>query len=82
MSMMGSTLPFARTAAERAASCDPRPSIAERYPSRADYLRCVREAAEALVAARHALAEDVEAMVERAAQQWDLFHHGLTSNPA
>ena len=82
MSMMGSTLPFARTAAERAASCDPRPSIAERYPSRADYLGCVREAAEALVAARHALAEDVEAMVERAGQQWDLFHQGLTTQPA
>ncbi|OGK88330.1 MAG: hypothetical protein A2X52_12685 [Candidatus Rokubacteria bacterium GWC2_70_16] len=82
MSMMGSTLPFARTAAERAASGDPRPSIGERYASRDDYLRRVREAAEALVAARHALAEDVEAMVERAGQQWDLFHQGLTTQPA
>src|SRR5262249_13491616 len=38
MSMMGSTLPFARTADERARRGDPRPSIGERYASRDDYL--------------------------------------------
>ena len=52
MSMMGSTIPLARTAAERAASGDPRPSIAERYGSRERYLALVREAAMRLVAAR------------------------------
>ena len=36
------------------------------------YLTAARAAAEALVAARYALAEDVEAMVERAGQLWDL----------
>jgi hypothetical protein len=72
MAMMGSTLPFARTAIERERRGDSRPSIAERYASRAAYLTAAREAAEALVAARYALAEDVEAMVARAGQLWDL----------
>ena len=73
MAMMGSTLPFARTAiGRRERRGDPRPSIAERYASRAAYLTAAREAAEALVAARYALAEDVEAMVARAGQLWDL----------
>ncbi len=78
MSMMGSTVPFARTRAERERSGDPRLSIAERYPSRAAYLESVREAARSLVAARHLLEEDVEPVVERAARQWDVFDKGLT----
>jgi hypothetical protein len=77
MSMMGSTLPFARTAEERARRGDPRPSIAERYASRDDYLARVRGAAAALVGARHMLAEDVDAVVARAGKQWDLFQEGL-----
>jgi hypothetical protein len=36
----------------------------------------VREGAEALVAARYALAEDVEGMVERAGELWDLIARG------
>ena len=74
MQMMGSTLPFPRTRAERAASGDPRASIEERYPSRAAYLESVRAAAQKLVAARHVLAEDVEAIVERAGRVWDWVH--------
>jgi len=70
MSMMGSTLPFPRTRAERLAG-DPRRSIEERYPSRAAYLDRARAAALALVAARHLLAEDLEAIVERAGRLWD-----------
>jgi hypothetical protein len=77
MSMMGSTLPFPRTRAEREVTGDPRPAIAERYPSRQAYLQRLRAAAEALVAARWMLAEDVEAVVERAGRQWDLFQQGL-----
>ena len=71
MSMMGSTLPFPRTRAERLAAGDPRRSIEERYPSRAAYLERARAAALALVAARHLLAEDLEAIVERAGRLWD-----------
>ena len=77
MAMMGSTLPFAPTEAERARRGDPRPSTAARYASRADYLARVRAAAEALVRAGHMLAEDVDAVTERAARQWDLFQGEL-----
>ena len=71
MSMLGSTVPFAATRAAREASGDPRPSIEERYASRAAYLARAREAAVRLVAARHMLAEDVDAVVERASRLWD-----------
>jgi len=77
MSMMGSTLPFCRTADERARRGDPRPSIAERYASRDDYLARVRAACGELVALRHMLAEDVDGVVARAGKQWDLFEAGL-----
>jgi hypothetical protein len=71
MAMMGSTFPFARTRAEREQRGDPRPSIEERYSSRAAYQEQVRAAAQKLVAARHVLAEDVDAIVERAGKLWD-----------
>jgi hypothetical protein len=74
---MGSTLAFSRTRQERQARRDPRASIEERYASRADYLAAVRAAAGALVASCHALAEDVDAMVERAGYRWDLIARGL-----
>jgi hypothetical protein len=76
MSMMGSTLPFPLTRAERERAGDPRPSIAERYHSRAAYLERMREAAQKLVASRHVLAEDVDAIVERAGALWDYLHRG------
>lgn len=74
MLMMGSTLPFARTREERERSGDPRPSIAERYSSKAAYLECVREVTGDMIAARLVLAEDLEAIVERASQRWDWVH--------
>jgi len=74
MSMMGSTLIFPRTRAERERSGDPRRSIEERYGSRTAYLDKVREAAQKLIAARHVLAEDLDAIVERAGRRWDWVH--------
>jgi hypothetical protein len=74
MSMMGSTLPLPRTDAERAAAKDPRPSIADRYGTREGYLARVRETAQRLVAARHMLEEDVDAVVERAGALWAFIH--------
>jgi len=71
MSMMGSTLPFAHTAAERTRTADPRPSLEERYGDRDRYLARVRRDAEAMVADRHLLAEDLDAVVERAGALWD-----------
>jgi hypothetical protein len=80
---MGSTLPFPLTRAERERSGDPRLSIAERYPSRSAYLERVRESARKLVAARHVLTEDVDAIVERAGRLWDLLHSwGASTNEA
>ena len=74
MSMMGSTLPFPLTPADRERTGDPRRSIAERFTSRAAYLERVREVTRTLVARRHVLAEDLEAIVARAALRWDWIH--------
>jgi hypothetical protein len=74
MSMVGSTVPFPRTRDERERTRDPRPSIQERYGDRAGYLARMRESLGPAVAARHILAEDVDAIVERAGQLWDFLH--------
>jgi hypothetical protein len=71
--MMGATLPFAATRQEREERGDPRPSLAERYRDRADYVARARAAAEQLAADRYILEEDVELAVELAAQRYDLF---------
>ena len=72
--MMGSTLPFPLTRADRERTKDPRSSIAERYASKAAYLEKVRATTRKLIAARHVLAEDLEAIVERAARRWEYIH--------
>ena len=74
MQMRGSTLTFARTRADREKNGDPRPSIAERYASRAAYLDAVRVAAQKLIDARHVLAEDMDAILARAQLRWDFLH--------
>jgi hypothetical protein len=68
-SSSGSTIPFARTKAERIASGDPRLSLEERYASKADYVAKVRAAAEALVQQRLLLPEDVQGYVDSAEAQ-------------
>ena len=50
---------------------DPRPSIVERYGDRAGYLERVGKEAEVMVASRCLLAEDIEAVVERAELLWE-----------
>ena len=69
----GATLPFHRTRAEREAAGDPRPSIEERYASRADYLERVRGAARALAQAGYLLEEDVDLSVAAGGRLWDQF---------
>jgi hypothetical protein len=61
----GMFLPFAKTRAERERSGDPRPSLEERYPSRADYLARLTETALALRAGGFLLDEDVTRILER-----------------
>ena len=73
----GSTLPFPETAEERQATGDPRPSIAERYGDSSGYVSAIRKAAEALVAERLMLGEDVERCAEWAAD-WDRERHNIT----
>ena len=72
LDMMGTTLPFARTADERQTGGDPRPSLAERYRDRDDYVSQVRAAAQALAVAGRIVEEDVELAVELAAQRYDV----------
>ena len=76
----GSYIPFARTQAERDARRDPRPSIEERYPSRGAYLAKVREVTDALVRDRYVLAEDVDTVVNRGYEHWELLTRTTTTS--
>jgi hypothetical protein len=69
--MSGSYIPFATTRAEREASGDPRPSIAERYSSRDQYLGQVAEAAIELIDQGYLLDADLPEILQRAAKHWD-----------
>src|SRR4029077_21235613 len=71
ISLVGSTLPFARTAAERSQRGDPRPSLEERYGDRDGYLAQVRRDADAMGADRYLLAHDGAGVVARAGALWD-----------
>lgn len=68
--LRGARIPFPRTAADRAASHDPRRSLDERYASRNAYLTEARRATEALVAERHLLPQDVAEVMKRMELQW------------
>jgi hypothetical protein len=70
--LAGSYVPFPATRDERIRLNDPRESIAERYSTKAEYLRRVREAGQGLIRGRYLLEEDLLAIVDRAAAHWDL----------
>jgi hypothetical protein len=72
----GSTIPFADSPEERAATGDPRRSVLERYADNSTYAAAIRAAAEALVEQRLMLAEDVERTVA-AAEGWDRPRHDV-----
>jgi hypothetical protein len=69
--LLGSYIPFPATKAIREASGDPRRSIEERYRGREQYLQQVRDTANALVKGRYLRADDVDAIVRRAEDQWN-----------
>ncbi len=71
VSFVGSYLPLAKTREERASSGDPRLSIQERYSGREEYLQLYRKAAERLIEQRFLLPEDLPAVLERGAAEWD-----------
>jgi hypothetical protein len=68
--LVGMALPFARSAAEREAAKDPRPSLAERYQDRSGFLARIRTAAQELQRRGFYLEEDVEKTVNRASRAW------------
>jgi hypothetical protein len=55
---LGQFIPFAKTRAEREAAGDPRPSLAERYPTKQDYVVRVKQAVQELQTQRLLLKED------------------------
>jgi len=65
-----SYLPFPKTAAERQNSGDPRKAIAERYANREDYVTRYTQALDDLIKQRWILAEDRDALLHRAEQEW------------
>ncbi|HUF81438.1 MAG TPA: alpha/beta hydrolase domain-containing protein, partial [Burkholderiales bacterium] len=71
--LFGSTWVFPKTAADRAASNDPRAAIDERYNSKQDYLSRVEAAGRALVRDGYMLEEDVERCLDVASAKWDAF---------
>lgn len=73
IAMAGGYIPFAKSKGDRENKRDPRPSIEERYSSRADYLKKVEDAATKLASERYILQEHVKAIVEDASKHWDYF---------
>ncbi|HXZ80134.1 MAG TPA: alpha/beta hydrolase domain-containing protein [Terriglobales bacterium] len=69
-SFVGSYIPFAKTAADRRKTGDPRLSITERYQSRAQYMGLYAEAALALIKQRFLLQRDLAPILERGEQEW------------
>jgi hypothetical protein len=80
--LLGATLPFPATPQARAATADPRRSITERYASREAYLERIRQAAQALIQARYLLDEDLQEIVNQAAQHYDVLCHEATDQHA
>ena len=64
--LTGAFIPFFKTKAERDAVHDPRPSLAERYPTHADYVAKVTAAADQLVKQRLLLQQDADLIISQA----------------
>ncbi len=64
--LAGGYVPFARTAAERQANADPRPSLQERYGTKAGYVCAVRAAAARSTAARFLRPQEAARLVAEA----------------
>ena len=62
----GGMIPFAKTADERKAANDPRPSLQERYGSHEGYVAAVKKATERGVAEGFLLPEDATALISAA----------------
>ena len=81
IAMAGAHIELPKTKADRERMHDPRLSIIERYGSRDEYVKRVREAATTLAGQRYILREDVEPIAESLGAQWDAVMAGK-STPA
>jgi Alpha/beta hydrolase domain len=70
-SMAGSSIPFPMNKAARERSNDPRLSIAERYPTKDDYLAKIAAAAQQLIKEGYLLDRDMPNVRALAAREWD-----------
>jgi hypothetical protein len=68
----GGFVPFARNENERLAAGDPRPSIAERYPTREAYIEAYAAAALALANKELIIGADINGMVDHAGKFYDV----------
>ncbi len=66
----GTWLPLSKTANDQ----DARPSIADRYTGKDDFLEKAKSVAKSLTGAGYLLEEDVPRVMNRAAQTWDWIH--------
>jgi len=71
VSLLGSRTAFPRTAADAAATKDPRTPVSDRYPSRGAYLAQAQEVCDDLVKGGYLLATDVPQVMRRMEQQWE-----------
>jgi hypothetical protein len=70
-SMVGSTFFFAKTKTERLKTGDPRPSLAERYKNKQEYLDKFTAAAKQLAKDGYLLETDLEMVIRRGSWFWD-----------
>ena len=80
--LLGSTIPFPFTRAERQATGDPRPSIEERYTSREAYLEVVRKEADTMLEQRYILPEDVATILEQAGEHYRFLENRVPATQA
>jgi len=66
-----SCIPFAKTPEERKKNRDPRRSIAERYPNRAEYVKRYGDAVDEVIRQKYVLLEDRDALLKRGEEEWD-----------
>lgn len=72
VSLLGSTIPFPATRAERDKTKDPRRSIEERYRSQDAYLEQVQKVLDDLVIKGYLVYDDGPRILQRATDEWDL----------
>ena len=65
-SLTGGFMPFEKTAADRAKTKDPRPSIEERYGDRQGYVCAVKKAVDQSVKGRYMLEDDGKRLIDQA----------------